>query len=124
MKVIIRNCCKSGCARVARFAVVCFAVLALLVLPGAAAFAQSTTGSIHGQVGDPTGAVIPGATVVVMTTSGKVAGKAVSDGAGQYTVQGLAPGTYSVTATAQGFAAFRVPNIAVAAGQARSGHEK
>ena len=69
---------------------------------------------------DPTGAVIPGATVVAITTSGKVAGKTTSDGGGSVSINGLAPGTYSVTATAPGFAAFRVPGIAVAAGQMRT----
>jgi hypothetical protein len=81
--------------------------------------AQGNAG-IRGQVTDPTGAVIPGATVVVLSTEGKVVGKATSDNGGVYTIHGLAPGTYSVWATAQGFAAFRVANIAVAAGQMKN----
>jgi hypothetical protein len=89
-------------------------------LQAATQSASATTGGIRGQVADPTGAVIPGAKVVVLTTSGKVAAKATSDAAGQFSVHGLPPGTYSVTATAQGFAAFSVPNIAVAAGQTRT----
>ena len=83
------------------------------------ALAQNGAGSIHGQVADPSGAVIPGANVVALTTSGKVAGKAVSDAGGNYSIQGLPSGTYSITATAQGFAAFRVPNIVVGAGQSK-----
>ena len=79
----------------------------------------SGSGTIRGQVSDPTGAVIPGASVVVMTSSGEVAGKATSDGVGAYAVHGLAPGTYSVTATAPGFAAFENPGVAIAAGQSR-----
>ena len=101
---------------------------ALLVLIGmgsvAPAMAQNTasasTASIHGQVADATGAVIPNATVVATTTSGQPAGKATSNGLGQYSIRGLAPGTYSVTATANGFAAFSVPGVVVTAGQSKT----
>ncbi len=79
-----------------------------------------SAGGIRGQVADPTGAVIPGATVVATTTSGQVAGHATSDGTGAYAIHGLAPGTYGVTATANGFARFAVPGIVVAAGQMRT----
>jgi hypothetical protein len=82
--------------------------------------ASRGSGTIRGQVSDPTGAVIPGASVVVMTTSGTVAGKATSDGVGAYAVHGLAAGTYSVTATAPGFAAFEVPGVTLSEGQART----
>ncbi len=75
---------------------------------------------IHGMVTDPSGAVIPNASVVAYTTAGKVAGKTTSNGVGAYAIRGLAPGTYSVTATAKGFAAFSVPGIVVAAGQLKT----
>ncbi|HEY6447749.1 MAG TPA: carboxypeptidase regulatory-like domain-containing protein [Acidobacteriaceae bacterium] len=98
-----------------------FTIVAAFALTGAiAGYAQQATGSIHGQVADPTGAVIPGANVVAFTTSGKVAGKAVSDAGGAYAIHGLAPGTYSITTTAQGFSAFSVPSIVVAAGQMKT----
>ncbi len=82
--------------------------------------ASRGSGTIRGQVSDPTGAVIPNASIVVMTTRGEVAGKATSDGVGAYSVHGLAAGTYSVTATASGFADFEVPGVALAAGQTRT----
>jgi hypothetical protein len=111
----------------AQAAIALAAVMSISMFAGAAAFGQNaaqsaagSTGGIHGQVADPTGAVIPGATVVVLSTSGKVAGRATSDGGGSYSIHGLAAGTYSVTATAQGFAAFRVPGVVVAAGQMRT----
>jgi hypothetical protein len=85
---------------------------------------QGANGSIHGRVVDPSGAVIPGATVVATTTAGKVAGNATSDPVGNYAIQGLAPGTYSVTATAAGFAAFAVPGIVVTAGRAQTVNAK
>ncbi|MGB7265500.1 MAG: carboxypeptidase regulatory-like domain-containing protein [Terracidiphilus sp.] len=79
--------------------------------------ASSASGGIRGQVADPSGAVIPGATVVATTTAGKVAGKATSDGLGAYVIHGLPPGSYNITATANGFAEFATPGIAVAAGK-------
>ena len=93
-----------------------------MITPAALAqnIAASDTGGIHGQVADATGAVIPNATVVAMTTSGQVAGKATANGVGQYAIRGLAPGTYSITATANGFAAFSKAGIAVAAGQTQT----
>ena len=94
------------------------------MLLSSAAFGQNATGGIHGQVADPSGAVIPGATVVATTTAGKVTGKATSDGLGKYSIPGLAPGTYSVTATANGFAAFATPGIQVTAGQLKTVNAK
>ncbi|HEX4068067.1 MAG TPA: carboxypeptidase regulatory-like domain-containing protein [Acidobacteriaceae bacterium] len=83
----------------------------------AGAAPSANAGGIRGQVADPTGAVIPGATVVARSTSGQVMGKATSDSGGTYTVHGLPSGTYSVTVTAPGFAAYSVPGVAVTAGQ-------
>ncbi len=105
------------------------AALACMALACAmSAFGQSSgqgaTGSIHGRVVDPSGAVIPGATVVATTTAGKVAGNATSDPVGNYAIQGLPPGTYGVTATAPGFAAFAVPGIVVTAGRAQTVNAK
>jgi hypothetical protein len=84
------------------------------------ATAGANSGGIHGTVADPSGAVIPGATVVVRSTTGAMAGKATSDSGGGYAVHGLAAGTYSVTVTAPGFAAYSVPGVAVAAGQMKN----
>jgi hypothetical protein len=88
--------------------------------PAPSQTAPNPTGGIHGQVTDPTGAVIPNATVVVLTTAGQVAGKATSNGVGAYAIRGLAAGTYSVTAGASGFAAASIPGVVVSAGQAKT----
>ena len=50
--------------------------------PAAQSTAESGSGGVHGQVTDPTGAVIPNATVVALTTAGQVTGKATSKDAG------------------------------------------
>jgi hypothetical protein len=90
----------------------------MIVVPAVIAqnAAPENTGGIHGQVADATGAVIPNATVVATTTAGQQSGKATSNGVGQYTIQGLAPGTYGITVTANGFGAFAKPGVVVTAG--------
>src|SRR5690349_17681675 len=76
-------------------------VLSAFVLAPVAAFAQA---SITGVVRDSSGAVLPGVTVEaaspVLIEKTK---SAVPDGAGQYRIVDLRPGTYSVTFTLAGF---------------------
>jgi hypothetical protein len=76
-----------------------------LVLAPAAAYAQA---SIAGVVKDTSGAVLPGVTVEAASPVliEKVR-SAVTDGAGQYRVLDLRPGTYTVTFTLTGFNTFR-----------------
>ncbi|MGO9123752.1 MAG: carboxypeptidase regulatory-like domain-containing protein [Terriglobales bacterium] len=75
-------------------------------------------GSLHGQVTDPSGAVIPQATVTATPASGQ-AGRAITDNQGNYEIKGLAAGSYSVNAEAKGFAKSTSQVVAVAAGQAK-----
>jgi hypothetical protein len=79
--------------------------------------APATTGSLHGHIADPTGALIPGASVTVTTSDGKAVATTSADASGTYQVSGLAPGSYIVQATFEGFAPFEVPAIQLAAGQ-------
>ena len=81
-----------------------------LLLP-ALASAQAT---VAGVVRDNTGAVLPG--VTVEATSPVLierARSAVSDGAGQYRITDLAPGTYSLTFTLSGFTVVRREGVEV-----------
>ena len=93
-----------------------FAVLIVLLF-ASFAFAQ-TTGSLHGQITDPSGAVIPGATVTVTDANG-AAKTAATDGQGFYDVKGLTSGTYTVTALAKGFSAAAPQGVTVTDGQAQ-----
>lgn len=93
-----------------------FVVSILLVCSGAL-LAQSPTGRLHGQVTDPTGAVIPGARITVKNPSGLVV-SATSDGVGAYDVKNLEPGKYTVSVTAKGFAP-ATQEVEIAAGQDR-----
>ncbi|HZU33473.1 MAG TPA: carboxypeptidase regulatory-like domain-containing protein [Candidatus Angelobacter sp.] len=94
----------------------CVLVLSILAIFAVTvpAFAQAQ-GRLHGQVTDPTGAVIPGASITVKNSSGLVV-SAKSDGVGAYDVKGLAPGKYTVSATAKGFAPI-TQEVEIAAGQ-------
>src|SRR5438128_9236626 len=78
------------------------------------AFAQST-GQVTGVVKDSTGAALPGATVTVTGADG-AKHEASTSPDGSYTVSGLPPGNYSVSAAHVGFRTALQQNQAVAAG--------
>ena len=76
-------------------------VLASAVLMPAIAFAQA---SIVGTARDASGAVLPGVTVEASSPALiEKTRSVVTNGVGQYSIQDLRPGTYSVTFTLQGF---------------------
>ena len=93
----------------------------------APAWAQSqaqslaTTGTLRGQVTDPSGAVVPNATVAIQISgepgSGGQTHSATTSRTGGYEIGNLAPGKYTVTANAQGFSVFVQNDVGVAAGQ-------
>lgn len=91
------------------------ALFALLfaIVPYAAG--QTGSGSLAGEVLDPAGAVIPGVRIslsqagrVLMTTSGAT---------GQYSFHDLAPGEYTISAAAKGFAPLSLSAVIIAAGE-------
>ena len=74
------------------------------------------TGTLRGQVTDPSGAVVANATVAVLVSGGPTH-SATTNKTGGYEIGNLAPGKYTVTANAQGFAVFMQNDVDVAAGQ-------
>src|SRR5258708_9971077 len=82
-------------ARVLAFILTCLIV-------ASPAIAQSSA-RIHGQVADPSGAVIPGANITFKNASDLVL-TALSDGLGNYVVWNPPPATYTVTANVNTFA--------------------
>jgi hypothetical protein len=72
----------------------------------------SPAGSISGTVADTEGQPIVDATVAA---SGPDSGSAASDANGDYTIYGLAPGTYTVEASAPGFQSQDLSDVAVVA---------
>ena len=81
------------------------------------AFGQET-GGLRGQVLDPTGAVVPGAKVTLVGGERTATGRAGADGT--YVFRSLAPGDYTVTVIAQGFALARKTDVAISAGQMKT----
>jgi hypothetical protein len=85
----------------------------VLLLPAAAAWAQTTEGaSITGVVRDPSGAVMPGVTVEAASPAliEKVR-SVITDERGLYRIVDLRPGTYAVTFTLPGFSTFKREGI-------------
>lgn len=78
------------------------------------ALAQSGTGSLKGQVTDPSGAVLVSATVTAKSATGQTF-SAVSNSQGTYEIKGLPPGKYTVTATARGFTVSEFTDVNVPA---------
>ncbi len=91
--------------------------LVVLLVPPAPAAAQGTTGSISGFVTDDTGGALPGATVTVHHVETDQKRMVVSDDAGRYRAQQLAPGVYEVTVELSGFRTARAPQFALTVGQ-------
>lgn len=75
--------------------------------------AQNTTGTISGIVSDSTGAVIPSAHVVVHSNATGFTRDTVSDGEGAYKVSLVPIGSYSVSASKEGFKTQQLDNIRV-----------
>jgi hypothetical protein len=94
------------------------APIGLTALASAQSSAQSssTTGTLRGQVTDPSGAVVANASVAILESGGQTY-SATTSRTGGYEIVNLAPGRYTVTANAQGFAVFVQNDVGVAAGQ-------
>src|SRR5262245_15591135 len=74
-------------------------------LPGPAA-AQALYGTLTGTISDVQGAAVPGATVTIKNESTGLEMTAVTDANGTYTIRNIAGGTYTLTASLQGFKEF------------------
>ena len=73
------------------------------------ALAQTVTGTITGQVTDPSGAVVVGGNVTAANTATAVTTAAKTNGSGAYTLRFLPIGTYTVTIEATGFTTEKFP---------------
>ena len=78
-----------------------------------------TTGTLRGQVTDPSGSTVGGAALLLTAPNGNSV-DSVTNKDGSYEVTGLAPGTYTVKVVAEGFGLFTAQNIAVKAGQTQT----
>src|SRR5216683_1360569 len=88
----------------------------VLVLPIPAA-AQRTTGTLRGQVLDPTGAGVPNARVTAANQDTGVSISIETTSAGTYDFPSVLPGKYTVTVEAAGFTKFVKVGVPVLANQ-------
>src|SRR5882762_5437041 len=79
-------------------------------------FSQVRCGAIGGIVTDPSGAMVVHADISVAGGE-KTVRSTHSEKTGEYSVRGLLPGVYTVTARANNFAEFRRDEIQILAGQ-------
>ena len=107
---------KQSCAFRAPFLTL-VAVICALAIPSRIHAQGETTAAILGQVSDATGATIPGASVTVTNHDTGLTRKVQSDQAGRFNVPQLLPGTYTVTATADGFEPETVASVFAGLGQ-------
>jgi hypothetical protein len=95
--------------RIASCFAVALAALLLAVVPSA--LGQGITGTITGNVTDPTGASVPGATVTITQIETNAVHTVKSSAAGTYSVPQLPPGHYTVKVDAPSFKGFQEANI-------------
>ncbi len=88
--------------------------LAALLLGGTPASTQSLA-SLHGNVTDPSGTVVPGATVHLINSANNSDRTALTDQRGSYTFADVAPGTYLVQVEAPGFEKYEQSNLSIVA---------
>src|SRR5688572_19226543 len=80
------------------------------------ALGQQARGTLRGVVKDELGGTLQGATITLIDQTGAVK-TATTNADGSYVFTGLAPGKYSVSATAPGFAVAEEAEVDVVAGQ-------
>ncbi len=91
------------------------ATLALYLLLFSASLApcQDPTGTLEGQVSDPSGALIPNATVTVTNEATGFTANQQSSGSGTFRFSYLPVNSYSVLVSKQGFSAFDATNVRI-----------
>jgi Carboxypeptidase regulatory-like domain/TonB dependent receptor len=96
----------------ARLAAATMLASGVLLLP-APVHAQVTTGSLRGQVTAADGAAAPGAQVAARNTGTNQTFRATADSTGSYTISGIRPGAYEVTATVGGETTSQFVQVAI-----------
>src|SRR5258708_840132 len=86
-------------------------VLLLVIFVGAFGFAQSTNGTLAGTVTDTSGAVVSDATVTATSMTGSDTRSATTGKSGEYRIESLTPGMYSLEIKASGFGTTKVSNV-------------
>src|SRR5271170_7659148 len=88
----------------------------ILVIFSSLGHAQFENGSVVGTIHDSSGAAIPGANVTVTNKATGIQSIVTSNGSGDYEALSLRVGTYTISASAQGFATAVAENITISVG--------
>ena len=94
----------------------CICILSLFFLSPPSSFAQITTGEVTGTIMDQTGSAVAGAEISALCPDTGRTRTVTSGAAGEYRLADMAPCTYKVTVTAQGFKT-TLRNVTVTVGQ-------
>src|ERR687887_196159 len=96
------------------FVALCAFVFAVLSVP---AYAQQVNGNILGSVLDPQGAAIAGAKVSAVNTATNFSRSVQTTAQGEYRLEFLPPGNYTVEVTSAGFRTFQQTGVILEVGQ-------
>ena len=91
----------------------------ILAFATSSANAQDTTGTILGNITDPSGASVQDAEVTVTNTATNIMRSVKTTGTGAFTVPNLDPGTYSIVIKMAGFQQTNISDIQLSAGDRR-----
>ena len=80
-----------------------FGLSFLLALGGTGLQAQSTSGTVSGQVTDPQGAAVPGAEIKLTSEATKAVRTTTTADSGRYNFFNVEPGVYDVAVSKDGF---------------------
>src|SRR5215470_5363159 len=94
-----------------------FRCLALCLILASSLYGASQTADLSGTIRDSSGAVIPKATITITKENTGLKQETLSEEQGFYRFAFLLPGSYTLTATAQGFGLVSQPSVKLDAGQ-------
>jgi hypothetical protein len=94
---------------------------ALFFASATASFAQSSTsGALSGTISDASGALLPGTLVTIKSTETGATKTVKSNSKGEYRVDNLTPGSYTVSFAADGFEGYQADAVTVTVGNVAS----
>jgi hypothetical protein len=93
-----------------------FLLVGIILICSATSYAQVTTADVVGTVTDNTGAVLPNAKVTVTNLGTNISRTVTTDSSGEYVVNLLPIGQYSVRIEASGFKGYTATNLTLVAG--------
>lgn len=91
----------------------CLSLIALYGTSVVPVNAQETSGNVVGTVMDASGAAVPNATVTATNQATGVKTPTVANASGEYRIANLLPGAYTISASAAGFAAEELKDVAI-----------